>query len=51
MNTIYQFIKRFLDNKMSNFEEYGALNISSLFMPKGICSNEVQSRNDHEHDV
>ena len=23
----YQFIKLFLDNKMSNFEEYGAFNI------------------------
>ena len=24
INTIYQFIKHFLDNKMSIFEEYGA---------------------------
>ena len=24
INTIYQFIKSFLDNKMSIFEEYGA---------------------------
>ena len=24
MNTIYQYIKHFLDNKMSIFEEYGA---------------------------
>ena len=27
VNTIYQFVKRFLDNKMSIFEEYGAFNI------------------------
>ena len=26
INSIYQFIKPFLDNKMSVFEEYGALN-------------------------
>ena len=26
INTIYQFIKPFLDNKMSIFEEYGAFN-------------------------
>ena len=26
MNTIYQFIKPFLDNEMSNFEEYGTFN-------------------------
>ena len=26
-NTIYQFIKPFLDDKMSIFEEYGAFNI------------------------
>ena len=36
--TIYQFIKPFLDNKMSIFEEYGAL-ISSLFteLVTGTC--------------
>ena len=27
VNTIYQFIKPFLDNKMSVFEEYGAFNL------------------------
>ena len=27
MNTIYQFIKPFLDNNMSSFEEYGGFNI------------------------
>ena len=27
INTIYQFIKAFLDNKMSIFEEYWAFNI------------------------
>ena len=26
INTIYQFMKTFLDNKMSIFEEYGAFN-------------------------
>ena len=26
INTIYQFIKPFLDNKISSFEEYGAFN-------------------------
>ena len=26
INTIYQFIKSFLDNKMSVFEDYGAFN-------------------------
>ena len=30
--TIYQFIKPFLDNKMSIFEEYGAFNVDSLNM-------------------
>ena len=27
INTIYQFIKPFLDNKMSIFEEYGAFKV------------------------
>ena len=26
--TIYQFIKSFSDNKMSNFEDYGAFNVN-----------------------
>ena len=30
INTIYQFIKPFLDKKMSIFEEYGAFNIISV---------------------
>ena len=30
INTIYQFIKPFLDNKMSVFEEYGAFKEESL---------------------
>ena len=30
INTMYHFIKPFLDNKMSIFEEYGAFNIFSL---------------------
>ena len=29
INTIYQFIKPFLDNKMSIFGEYGASNYST----------------------
>ena len=29
VNTIYQSIKLFLDNKMSIFEEYGAFKIST----------------------
>ena len=29
INTIYQFVKPFLDNKMSMFEEYGAFNSSN----------------------
>ena len=28
INTIYQFIKPFLDNKMTIFGEYGAFNVS-----------------------
>ena len=41
INTIYQFIKPFLDNKMSIFEEYGTINLSvasdkMLFQPKSI---------------
>ena len=31
INTIYQFIKPFLDNRMSLFEEYGAFKVSSYF--------------------
>ena len=30
INTIYQFIKPFLDNKMSIFEEYGAFKLYLL---------------------
>ena len=30
INTIYQFIKSFLEYKMSIFEEYGAFNVSLL---------------------
>ena len=30
INTIYQFIKPFLDNKMSIFEEYGAFNLYNI---------------------
>ena len=32
ITVIYQFIKSFLDNKMSIFEEYGAFNIYSNFL-------------------
>ena len=31
INIIYQFIKPFLDNKMSIFEEYGAFKYTFLF--------------------
>ena len=31
INTIYQFIKPFFDNKMSSFEEYGAFKLSLVF--------------------
>ena len=31
INTIYQFIKSFLDDRMSIFEEYGAFNFLSYF--------------------
>ena len=30
INTIYQFIKHFLDNKMSIFEDYGAFNLCTF---------------------
>ena len=30
INTIYQFIKPFLDKKMSIFEEYGAFKVSPV---------------------
>ena len=30
VNTIYQFIKPFLDNKMPIFEEYGAFKLVSV---------------------
>ena len=33
-NTIYQIIKAFLDNKMSNFEEYGAFIFVGFFHVK-----------------
>ena len=32
INTIHQFIKPFLDNKMSIFEEYGAFKIYLFFI-------------------
>ena len=31
INTIYQFIKHFLQNKMSTFEEYGAFNTETSY--------------------
>ena len=31
INTIYQFIKHFFDNKMSIFEEYGAFKTGTTF--------------------
>ena len=34
INTIYQFIKPFLDNKMSIFEEYEPFNLVMLNIPK-----------------
>ena len=33
--TIYQFIKPFLDNKMSIFEEYGAFKYVNLYQQSG----------------
>ena len=33
INTIYQFIKPFLDNKVSVFEEYGAFKTTPLIRP------------------
>ena len=49
LNTIYQYIKPFLDKKMSTFEEYGALNsqhgygpcLSSKFCFQSILANEL----------
>ena len=32
INTIYQFIKHFLDNKMSFYVEYGTFNKSSVYV-------------------
>ena len=34
INTIYQFIKSVLDNKMSIFEECGAFNMVNIFVKK-----------------
>ena len=38
INIIYQFIKPFLDNKMSIFEEYGAFNDTSTHMGHFVSS-------------
>ena len=38
INTIYQFIKAFLDNKMSIFEEYGAFKYGTLLYTRAIRS-------------
>ena len=35
INTIYQFIKAFLDNNMSTFEEYGAFKKVELGIKTG----------------
>ena len=37
VNTIYQFIKPYLDNKMSIFEEYGTFN--DEFIIRKFCEN------------
>ena len=44
INTIYQFIKSFFDNKMSNFEDYGAFqgyNKYALLQIIGTCSSHI----------
>ena len=38
INTIYQFIKPFLDNKMSNFEEYGAFKHNLIALKQKLYS-------------
>ena len=36
IDTIYQFIKPFLDNKMSIFEEYGPLTVNTLWANSSV---------------
>ena len=41
INTIYQFIKPFLDNKMSIFEKYGAINSFTAIGDDNTLANSV----------
>ena len=42
INTIYQFIKHFLDNEMSIFDEYGTFNLRLVYMSKGTFCDVAQ---------
>ena len=42
-NTIYQFIKSFLDNKMSIFEEYGTFKMYQ-FLLNFICFSPTKQK-------
>ena len=63
INTIYQFIETFLDNKMSIFEEYGAFKsyqdnyglIRNALCNDALNSNELNSTSSeiqtHDHVI
>ena len=49
MNTIYQFIKPFLDNKMSIFEEYGT--VSPHYENTPIQIQKISSPKPENHQI